>query len=157
MSSNYEENMIEAFIDKPEKNAWYKEAFGMYNINGVDVMKWKWSWWAFFGGFLYLLYRKAYIPSLVLFLLTIFSNALPIAGGLILMILSGGYASYFVYKTYRQKKLEIEAMMEDEDKRVETMRHAGGYNQWVVWVYAVLVGISFLGIIAAILIPQMAN
>lgn len=157
MQESYEDRMIEAFIAKPEKEKWYKQAFLTFNINGVDVMKWKWSWWAFFCGFLYLLYRKTYLPALVLFLLTIVANFIPLLGSLILMILAGGYGPYFVYRTYKVKKLEIEAIVEDEEKRIETMRHAGGYNQWVVWVYAIIVTLTFIGVLGAILLPQFAS
>jgi hypothetical protein len=157
MSENYDERMIEAFINKADKTKWYQEAFSNFNINGIDVMKWKWSWWAFFCGFLYLLYRKTYLPALVLFLLTIIANFIPVFGGLILMILSGGYSAYFVYRTYKVKKLEIESKVEDEEKRIETMKHLGGYNQWVVWVYAVILLFSFAGIIFAILLPLLES
>ena len=35
---NYEDRMLEAFIQTPEKFNWYKNAFSKYNINGVDKM-----------------------------------------------------------------------------------------------------------------------
>ena len=38
--SDYENRMIEAFVGKPEKYEWYKNAFEKFNVNGVDVMKW---------------------------------------------------------------------------------------------------------------------
>jgi hypothetical protein len=138
----YENAMIEAFIDKPEKTIWYQLAFAKFNINGIDSMKWVWSWWAFFGGWAYLLYRKQYIPALVLFIISIFAGAIPF-GGLLLAVLAGGFSTYFVYKGYKHKKAEIEANIEDINKRVETMRAVGGYNAWVIWVYVIFVGLMF--------------
>jgi len=156
-TKEYSNKMIEAFIGKPEKTFWYQNAFSMFNINGVDKMKWKWSWWAFFGGFLFLLYRKQYIPALVVFLASILFSLVPFAG-LIIAILVGGYGTYFVYKGYKAKLLEIERNIpaEEEDKRIETMKAVGGYHSWVVWLYAIFMGLIILGIITAIAIPTMA-
>jgi len=145
MSEDYENKMIEAFINKDEKTLWYQNAFSKFNINGVDVMRWHWSWWAFGTGFLFLLYRKQYIPSLVLFILSVSIGVLPFIT-IILMILSGGYATYFIYKGYKKKKEEIEAKIEDEELRIETMRVVGGYHQWVVWLYIAFTLLTFLGV-----------
>jgi len=139
----YENAMIEAFIDKPEKTLWYQNAFSKFNVNGIDSMKWVWSWWAFFGGWAFLLYRKQYMPALVLFIVSVIGGFIPF-GGLVIAILAGGFSTYFVYKGYKHKKAEIEAQITDIDKRIETMRAVGGYNQWVVWVYAVFVTLFLL-------------
>ncbi len=135
--NDYDDQMIEAFVNKPEVTAWYKMAFSRYNVNGIDKMSWVWSWWAFFGGVFYLLYRKAYLPALGLFVLTIVSFAIPF-GGLIVWIVTGGLAPYFVYQTYKSKKAEIEANIADEQKRIETMRAVGGYNDWAIWLAVAL-------------------
>ncbi len=153
-TSDYDNRMIEAFVNKPEKTFWYQNAFAKFNYNGVDTMQWHWSWWAFGGGFLFLLYRKQYMASLVLFILAIFLSFIPF-GGLLAMILSGGYGTYFVYKGYKQKKAEIEVSIQDEAKRLETMRYVGGYHQWVVWVYAIFMILLILGIASAVAIPMM--
>lgn len=150
--SDYDYKMIEAYIDKPEVTQWYVNAFKKFNINGVDVMKWHWSWWAFFGNVFYLLYRKSYMAAGILFLLTLVAGIIPF-GGPILWVLTGGYAPYFVYKTYKEKRLEVEANIHDEEKRLETMRFVGGYNDWAIWVAVILhiflwlAFFSFMGII----------
>jgi len=138
----YENAMIEAFVNKPEKTLWYQNAFKKFNINGIDSMKWVWSWWAFFGTWAFLLYRKQYIPAIVLFVISILGTLIPFAH-FIISILAGGFSTYFVYKGYKKKKEEIEAKIEDPQKRVETMREVGGYNQWVVWVYAIFITLLF--------------
>lgn len=139
---SYEERMLEAFVAKPEKVLWYKYSFMKYNLNGIDVLKWNWSWWAFFGGFLFLLYRKQYIPALILFIASITLGAIPFIG-LVIMILSGGYSTYFIYKGYKAKRVEIESSVADEEKRIETMQAVGGYHQWVIWVYVAFITLSF--------------
>ena len=133
----YYNKMIEAYIDKEEETLWYQLAFSKFNSNGVDTMKWNWSWWAFGLGFMFLLYRKQYIPALVLFFLSMSIGMIPFMS-IALMVLSGGYSTYFVYKGFKSKLLEIEANIEDEETRIETMREMGGYNQWVIWLYIVL-------------------
>lgn len=134
---DYDYQMIEAYIDKPEVTQWYVNAFKKFTINGVDVMKWHWSWWAFFGSVFYLLYRKSYMAAGILFLMTLVIGIIPF-GGLILWVLTGGYAPYFVYKTYKEKRLEVEDHIEDEGKRLETMRFVGGYNDWAIWIAVIL-------------------
>jgi len=152
--NEYENAMIEAFVNKPEKTFWYQNAFSKFNVNGIDTMKWVWSWWAFFGGWAFLLYRKQYIPALVLFVISIIASFIPFLG-LIVAILAGGFSTYFIYKGYKQKKAEIESTIEDPHTRIETMQAVGGYNQWVVWVYILFSVLFFLGIVAAVVLPAL--
>jgi cell division protein FtsX len=113
-------------------------------------MKWVWSWWAFFGGWAFLLYRKQYIPALTLFILSIVATVIPF-GALIVAILAGGFSTYFIYKGYKHKKAEIETRISDTNTRIETMREVGGYNQWVVWVYVIFVMLLSLYIFSIII------
>ena len=153
---SYENKMIEAFVGKPDKLYWYTNSFSKFNVNGVPAMKWNWSWWAFFGGVFFLLYRKAYLAALVLLIATMTLGMIPFMG-LIIWILTGGYSTYFVYTKYMKMKSEIESVVDDEEKRVETMKKLGGYNSWVIWVYTIFMIIMFIGILAAIAIPEMQN
>lgn len=143
--------MLEAFVGTPEKMQWYKEAFSQYNVNGVDRIAWVWSWWAFFGGAFFLLYRKAYIPAAVLFGITTFfgiiPTANPIAGiflSICVSICQGGFATYFIYKTFIEKKELVKNTVESEEKQIETMRQIGGVNTWVIVVCKVLAAVFFL-------------
>jgi len=149
IEEDYNKQMIEAFIAKPEKTLWYQNAFSKFNVNGVDNIRWHWSWWAFFGGAAFLLYRKQYIPALVLFIASLLLNAIPIVS-LIFSILAGGYSTYFIYKGYKNKLSEIESNISNKEMRISTMQQIGGYHSWVAWVYIVLVGFGLLGIISAL-------
>ena len=132
----YEQKMLEAFVGKEDKFLWYQNAFSKFNINGVDAIKWHWSWWGLFGGFIFLLYRKAYLASLALFMASI-TIGMFFPFSLIIAVLAGGYSTYFIYKAYKSQKQTIEAVIEDKEKRIETMKELGGYHQWVVWVYGI--------------------
>jgi len=139
--NEYENKMIEAFINNPKKTAWYQKSFKNYKVNGIEKivwnlnwfkLAWNWNWWAFFAGPFFLFYRKAYLAGLVLLLL---STLFGIPGVIfILPILSGGFSTYFVYKEYRKKKAEIERTIDDTQKRLDTMRADGGYNKWAIWI-----------------------
>jgi hypothetical protein len=133
----YYNQMIEAFVNKPEKTSWYQNAFSKFSINGVDSMKWHWSWWAFGGGAGFLLYRKAYVPAFILFMTSFFLSMIPFVS-LLIMILSGGLSTFFIYKVFKRRLFEIETQIEDRQTRIATMREIGGYHSWVVWVYGIL-------------------
>ncbi len=155
-ANEYEAKMLEAFVgkpDAPEKGLWYANAFSKYDVNGMDVIKWNWSWWAFFGGIWFLLYRKAYAAAGGLLLISIVASMIPYSG-IIISILAGGFSTYFVYKVYKTKKYEIEANYADEEQRIEMMRVVGGYNAWVAWVFPIIV---LLGVLAAIAVPQLEH
>ena len=148
VGSEYEAKMVEAFVGKPEdpeKGFWYANSFSKYNINGVDAMKWNWSWWAFMGGIFFLLYRKAYAAAGGLFLISLVSGIIPF-GGLVIWILTGGFSTYFVYKVFKTKKMEIESAQSDENQRITMMQELGGYNQWVIWLAVVLNVLVVIGI-----------
>ncbi len=154
---DYYNRMIEAFIDKPEKTLWYQNAFSKFNINGVDSMKWHWSWWAFGGGAGFLLYRKEYLAAFILFIGSFILGMIPFAG-LLIMILSGGLSTFFIYKGFKRKLAEVEQNVEDIETRISTMREIGGYHTWVIWVYGILSALllSFVGsmLLIAVNYPQ---
>ncbi|MDR2151880.1 MAG: DUF2628 domain-containing protein [Helicobacteraceae bacterium] len=62
--SEYDEKMLEAFVVKPEKMLWYRDLYDRAMRFGKPKLCWKWSWWAFFGGLFFPLYRKAYLAAL---------------------------------------------------------------------------------------------
>jgi len=154
MTQEYNHKMIDAFIGKPEKTSWYEMSFSKFNINGVDSMKWNWSWWGFAGGFLFLLYRKQYLAAFVVFFASMTFGMIPFMG-IFIAIAVGGYGTFFVYKGYKKKLAEIENSIEDEELRVQTMAEVGGYHQWVIWVYVAFVTFMILGAISAILLPSL--
>jgi hypothetical protein len=62
--SVYEDRMLDAFVQKPAKIPFYRDLYERATRYGAPKLCWKWSWWAFFGGALFPLYRKAYMATL---------------------------------------------------------------------------------------------
>jgi len=50
------------------------------------------------------------------------------------------------YLRYKHIKLEIEALTQEEDKRLELMLMKGGFNSWVIWVVAILTILTIVAI-----------
>lgn len=139
---SYKDKMLMAFVQKEKKFKWYKKTFDKYNINGVDRFIWQWSWWAFFGGCFYLLYRKAYLYSLICFMLPTIGSSnniiTLISLSIILHIASGGILPYFVYLQYKRNKEKIESKITDETKRIETMTVLGGTNGKLMFIFTAI-------------------
>lgn len=171
MDENYEKEMIKAFVgkpNKPEKEIWYLDTFAKMdeNTKASKGMTWKWSWFSFFFGPFFLLYRKTYLEA-ILYLVIIF-----IAGALInfifiiafinpqfskiftlvFAVLIGGYGMHFIHKTYLKKKKKIEEDFKDSESRIEAMKKSGGYHNW-----AILLGVIFLlfPIMVALVAPKL--
>lgn len=131
---SYEDEMLLAFVGNPEKLFWYKKAFAKYNVNGVKNFAWNWSWYAFFFSFWYLLYRKVYGVSAVLFGIYVLFGALGGFLGLIANVIMGGALPYYVYERYIAKKDEIEKNITDRELRIATMERIGGTNSFIVYI-----------------------
>ena len=172
---SYEEKMLEAFIGKPKKYEWYKKSFNTFNSNGILNTPWNWSWWAFFGGATFLLHRKIYLASLIIYILAIqFHISLLLLSGvtehtpvkgigiplftifsvffLFFRVLSGGYATFFIYMRYLKKKLKIESTVSDENERILEMQKIGGYHKWY---YIIFISLILFSLLHAILIPKL--
>jgi hypothetical protein len=65
--SVYEDRMLDAFVQKPAKIPFYRDLYERATRYGAPKLCWKWSWWAFFGGALFPLYRKAYMAALCVY------------------------------------------------------------------------------------------
>ncbi|MDR1910923.1 MAG: DUF2628 domain-containing protein [Helicobacteraceae bacterium] len=170
VKEEYETRMLEAFLRKKGKVAFYSDLYERATRSGEPRMCWKWSWWAFFGGLWYPLYRKTYLAALTIFAINnAFGMFLQFAFGyfasnvnisnderlvtfttiflaflgltFIFQIFIGGYAPYFVIKRYIDLKALIEKKYESQSERVATMAQHGGYHQWVVWIIVVVFAI----------------
>ncbi|MDA3947352.1 MAG: hypothetical protein PF439_11805 [Helicobacteraceae bacterium] len=41
---DYDDRMLEVFVNKPESTVWYKNVFSRFSVNGVEKMSWVWRW-----------------------------------------------------------------------------------------------------------------
>lgn len=136
---SYEDRMLYAFVNKPEKFYWYKKAFSKYNINGIKTFAWNWSWYSFFFPIFYLFYRKAYLFSALIFFVYSIASGIGEIFSLIVYIILGGTLPYIVYNRYIEKKKEIEENIKDENLRIETMARIGGTNNIVLYFSVVII------------------
>jgi uncharacterized protein DUF2628 len=133
-------------LEKTKKTLdWYKDSFEKGDLSGG--FSWKWSWWAFFGNWLYLLYRKCYLEGISYFLLVhilggLISNYMPglaeMVGGASLFIglLSGGLLHNLVYRRYLKSKTTIENRTVSNEEIESEMKSIGGTDK-----RAVIIGI----------------
>jgi hypothetical protein len=135
----YSDKMLKAFVG--DNVAWYKNTFSFYTFG----FTWRWSWWAFFGGEFYLLYRKCYMWSFVCifaryFVYTTTSNYLSI----IFWIALGVASPYLVYQRYINLKKNIELGESDNKEGVKIMQKYGGTNDDIVLTILVVVFIVMI-------------
>lgn len=142
-----ESRLLEAYIQKPEKISFYQKGLEKMQQAGAFGYKWHWSWWAFFFGWAFLLYRKAYLPALGAFAFTVVLSFIPVFGILIAMIALGGSSSYFILKRYNDLKNTLKGT---EEERIQAMYSFGGFHTWVVWAAAIFYTLTFLSIIASL-------
>ena len=136
------QQLLEAYVQKPEKMKYYQEGLNKMKHSGIFTFAWHWSWWAFFGGWAFLLYRKAYIPALVAFLVMSFAGSIiPVFGYLVGMILLGGSSAYFVLKRFDELENTLSGTIEDKARAMQSL---GGFHTWVIWLVVGLIGLTLL-------------
>lgn len=134
----YEEKIFEAYIGTPAKFSWYKKAFEYFGKK-EGKLSWYWNSWAMIGGFWYFLYRKQLkVALIILFVTLILGTFLPLFIFLyalaLMAILLGGFGTWFVYKQYLEKCEELEAVLDEDEKRIMAMQQVGGINPWAISV-----------------------
>ena len=133
-------------LEKTKKTLnWYKDSFEKGDLSGG--FSWKWSWWAFLGNWLYLLYRKCYLEGISYFLLVhllgglaskYMPNLAEMVGGASLFIglLSGGLLHNLVYRRFLKSKTIIENKAVSNEEMENKMKSIGGTDK-----RAVIIGI----------------
>ncbi|MBE0508488.1 MAG: DUF2628 domain-containing protein [Marinospirillum sp.] len=143
--------LLEAYIQKPEKMAFYQHGLDKMQHSGVFQFRWHWSWWAFFFSVPFLLYRKAYLPALSALISIAFASLIPF-GGLVAMVIWGGCSSYFVLKRFHRIKSELQGA---EEEKIRALYSLGGFHTWVVWVLGIFWALIVMLVIVAMLFAIM--
>lgn len=144
--SSHEDKLLEAFIGKPQKVAYYANAFKKFETEGK---KWNWSWWAAFLYGPFLFYRKIYTWAIAIATVTLLLNLLQqlimifypqwyleystlyigisssITIGLIIFF--GGYGINLVYNNFQKIKNDITSKISDNDAQIQEMQRRGGF------------------------------
>jgi len=144
------DELLEAHLKKTEKVSIYKPRVEANMMNGVPTFKTTWSWWAFFGTWIFFLYRKLYVEAAIffgVFVLSYFVPFLALVGAII-----SGVSAFFFYTKKFNKDLEIAGYEQKPLSEVkQSLQMLGGYNTWVIAV-AVILTILELFIIFTVLI-----
>ena len=146
-SNDYEHKMLEAFIGKPEKVAYYGEAFKKYESNGYQKY---WTWWGFFGSGFFLIYRKIYIWAVLLlslsFIASYINPYIKLGLDIGIMVVLGQISPYLIYNRYKKLKSEIENKTTDYQTRIELITQKGGVVPlWKIILSFVLFIAIFVG------------
>ena len=130
----------------------YLLKFKKFKVGGVDKFSISWHWPAFFFGFLWMLYRKLYLWTLVAFAIGIIS-LFPSDFGFLITIVWGMTGNYIYYKHAKKKILKLKTDQPSFDlSLMETsLRKIGGVNRWAAYIPAI---IFIAGIWVAIIIPN---
>lgn len=150
------EALLDAHIQKPQKVFVYKPNVEANLVNSQVVFKPTWSWWAFFGGWAFFLYRKMYLMAAVFFLLGFVATLIPL-GNLILAIVSGVSGFYFYTKKFYEDLQIAQYGQRPIEEVKQTLKYLGGYHTWVVVlavIYYLFWAIFALPIILATLAIQ---
>jgi hypothetical protein len=149
---NHDEMLLEAFIGKPKKVAYYANAFKKFEIEGKN---WNWSWWAAIFNLMFLFHRKIYLPAIIVTLIltvsdmvellnptNIFLTILSIVFNIGVIILLGGYGIKLVHNNFQKMKNEITTRVSDKELQIQEMRKQGGFIP--VWKLIVGYALAFI-------------
>jgi len=134
-------DLLSAHLQKENKVNIYYPRVDANLVNGKPSFNATWSWWAFFGGWAFFLYRKMYLAAAIFFVLSILTSTLPF-GGIILGIISGISAFYFYTIKFSNDLEKSGYESRDIEEVKKDMRKLGGYHSWVT-----VLAILFYGLI----------
>lgn len=140
---------------------YYMTKFERFDQRGEGLQP-SWNWAAYFGAGWWMVYRKMYGWSLVLFGIEILSGFLRVAieisnslieVGLVLLIVFllnipvVIFADSLYHRSVKKKIATAQQSIKDEAQLLEFLRYKGGVNTWIIWVG---ISVPVVGIIAAI-------
>lgn len=152
-----------------EKNqAYYLEKFERFDRQD-DGMHVSWNWGAFSFFVIWPLYRKMYLWSFsILIISAIFKVIESHATSALLLLFAGSLdisliVAFVVFSNalyHRKVKKEIataQRMTRNDNDLIEILREKGGVNSWAVWVFWISLLITITGIVAAVAIPAFSD
>ena len=146
--------LYETYIGE-KKRLYYINKFLEFEKQPSDIRS-IWNWAAFFGFWVWALYRKMYGWFFILFALQIVVSIIDTALAkdgfylisfllwLVPMIAFGNFANSLYYRDVKKKIANAQLLISDELKLLEFLRNKGGVNAWLIWVLIVIWSIFLL-------------
>jgi hypothetical protein len=106
----------------------YLRKFRFFGGRGANSFAVTWNWPAFFLGFIWMLYRKMYLWTLVAFVITFTPVALPLT-----MVVWGIVGNYLYYLHARKKILDYHSL-QSQTSTTLSLSDLGDVNRWVWFV-----------------------
>lgn len=150
----------------PKSQEYYLQRFTQFDAAGKAGLSWHWP--ALFITFYWLLYRKLWGPALLYFLLPYLFLALSAVvastsgwlttlldlGYLLLLLVAPPlYANALYYRHCQRLIAKVQARGTEPQQQLGELTGRGGTSHVAIILVMVLVGISLIGIVAAIAIP----
>lgn len=155
--ANYSFNVDNISVDEMRafvgSNAdYYLRAFSKYYRTGVEKFVPTWNWSCAGFTFLWFLYRKMYMLSLITFIVFCLPGI-----NVLLHIFVGVVGNYLYYRHARQNVLEIRVTQSSQNY-IPALQETGGVNRWVITaglilgIILVLLFIMFFATITAFIV-----
>jgi Protein of unknown function (DUF2628) len=125
---------IRAFVGS--NSHYYIQRFSRFNITGTERFCPTWNWSCFGFTFLWMLYRKMYLLSVLTFIVFCIPGV-----NILLHIFAGVVGNYLYYRHVKGKILEIRAVNSPQHRDL-VFQEVGGVHQWAI----------ILGIIVSIIL-----
>lgn len=111
---------------------YYIQQFSKFTITGREKFCTTWNWNCFGFTFLWMLYRKMYVLSLVTFVVFLIPGV-----NVLLHIVAGIIGNYLYYRHAKEKIIEIRSTQSAQNY-VPVLQEMGGVNKWVITIGIVI-------------------
>jgi hypothetical protein len=135
-TDNITADEIRAFVGS--NSHYYTQNFSRFTMTGRERFCASWNWSCFGFTFIWMLYRKMYLQSLITFVVFCIPGL-----NIILHIAAGLMGNYLFYSHAKEKILEVRATQSPQNY-VPVLQELGGVNQWVIQLGVVFGAILLL-------------
>ena len=127
---------IRAFIGN--NSYYYIQQFSKLTKTGVEQFAPTWNWSCFGFTWLWFLYRKMYVQSLITFVIFCVPGV-----NILLHIIAGVVGNWLYFKHVKDSILEIRSIHPQENY-LQVLQDVGGINRWVITAGVIICVISIL-------------
>ena len=120
---------MRAFVGN--NSEYYIQNFFQFSKTGTEKFCPTWNWSTFCFTFIWMLYRKMYVPAVITFVVFCIPGI-----NIILHIVAGVAGNYLYYK-HVKKKIEEVRSTRTQQNLYPILQEEGGVHKWVIWVAVV--------------------